>query len=63
MITGEAGADRRGLWIDDKDTGTRVRLGEVGMEMAMTLTEQGNIRAAREAMWKPHFGLWLSKTF
>jgi hypothetical protein len=63
VITGEAGADRRGLWINDKDTGTRVRLGEVGMEMAMTLAKQGNMRAAHEAMSKPHVGLWFSKEF
>lgn len=60
---GEAGRDRRGLWIDDADTGTRARLGEVGYEMAATLAGQGNIAAARQALARPHFGLWFSKTF
>jgi hypothetical protein len=62
-MTGEAGADRRGLWVDDRDTGTKIRLGEVGREMAYNLYGQGNRRAAEQAMRKPHFGLWFSKTF
>lgn len=62
-MTGGAGTDRRGLWVDDKDTGTRLRIGEVGWEMAYDLYEQGNRRAAEQALKKPHFGLWFSKTF
>lgn len=62
-MTGEAGVDRRGLWVDDKRTGTKIRLGEVSSNMAMTFAEAGNARLAREAMSKPHFGLWFSKTF
>jgi hypothetical protein len=49
--------------VDDKQTGTKIRLGEVGQEMAYTLYEQGNRRAAEQAMQRPHFGLWFSKTF
>ena len=60
---GEAGRDRRGLWVDDPGTGTRIRLGEVGREMAATLAEQGNTPAMRQVMKKPHYGLWFSKTF
>jgi hypothetical protein len=62
-MTGEAGADRRGLWIDDKDTGTRVRLGEVSMEMAMTLAEQGNLSAAKQAISKPRIGFFWQRRF
>ncbi len=40
-----------------------MRLGEVGGELAQTLAQQGNMRAAREAMSKPHVGFWFSKTF
>jgi hypothetical protein len=49
--------------VNDERTGTRIRLGEVGQEMAYTFAEQGNMRLAREALSKPHVGFWLSKTF
>lgn len=61
-MTGEAGADGRGLWIDDPDTGTSVRLGAVGPELAQSLAAR-NPAAAREALARPHFGLWFSKKF
>jgi hypothetical protein len=51
------------LWINDPATGTRVRLGEVGQELAYSLAEQGNMQLAREAWSKPHVGFWFSKTF
>ncbi len=57
------GIDRRGLWIDDKATGTKFRLGEVGGNLAQAFAEQGNIRLAEKAWSKPHFGFWLSKEF
>ncbi len=57
------GVDRRGLWIDDKATGTKFRLGEVGGNIAQSLAEQGNIRAAQEAWSKPYFGFFASKEF
>lgn len=63
MIAGEAGADYRGVWILDDDTGTHFRAGEVGYEMAMALTEQGNHSAAREAISRPHVGISITKTF
>lgn len=62
-MTGQAGKDRRGLWVDDRLTGTRIRLGEVGNELAYTFAEQGNTRLMKEALKKPHFGLWFSKSF
>ncbi len=62
-MTGKAGCDGRGLWVNDKRTGTKIRVGNVGQEMAYTFAEQGNMRLAREAMKKPHFGAWFSKTF
>ncbi len=40
-----------------------MRVGEVGMELAQMLTEQGNLSAAREALSKPHLGFTFSKTF
>ena len=49
--------------MNDERTGTQIRIGDVGINMAMTLAEQGNMRAAREAISKPHAGLWFSKTF
>ncbi len=52
------GVDRRGLWIDDKTTGTKFRLGEVASNLAMAAAEQGNTQLAREAMKKPHFGFF-----
>lgn len=61
-MTGEAGADHRGLWIDDADTGTRARLGMVGYELAEDLI-QHNRRTAHQALSNPHFGAWFSKTF
>lgn len=63
MVTGEAGFNKGGFWTDDKDTGTKIKIGNVGQELAYTLAEQGNMTAAREAMSKPHFGFWFSKTF
>ncbi len=57
------GIDRRGLWIDDKATGTKFRLGEVGSNLAQSLAEQGNMPAAREAWSKPHAGVWFEKKF
>ena len=62
-MSGEAGVNRRGLWIDDRETGTRFRLGEIGMDMAYHLTEIGNTRAARQVMSKPHAGFIFSKSF
>lgn len=62
-MTGHAGIDRRGVWVDDTITGTKFRIGEVSTNLAMTLTEHGNRRAAEEAMRRPHFGFWLSKEF
>jgi len=38
-------------------------VGHVGLEMAASLAEQGNHRAARQALSKPHFGFWISKEF
>jgi hypothetical protein len=49
--------------VNDPRTGTRIRLGEVGHELAQTLAEQGNLQAARQALSKPHVGVWFSKTF
>lgn len=60
---GEAGRDNRGFWVNDPYTGTRIRLGEVGLEMATTLAEQGNARASREALSRPRAGIWFEKTF
>ena len=57
------GVDRRGLWVDDQFTGTKIRLGEVSTNLAMTLAEQGNKQAVQEVMCKPYFGLWFSKEF
>ncbi len=62
-LTGKAGKDRRGLWVNDPETGTKIRIGDVGQEMACTFAEQGNMRLAREAMAKPHMGVWFSKSF
>lgn len=61
-MTGEAGADARGLWLDDPDTGTAMRLGEVGRELAASLAPH-NAAASRSALSRPHIGLWFSKTF
>lgn len=63
MKTGQAGADRRGLWVDDRLTGTKARLGLVGYDLAEALTLQGNRQAARQALAKPHFGFRFSKEF
>lgn len=63
MKTGEAGIDRRGLWVDDRHTGTKIRLGEVSANLAMTFAEAGQPRLVREALAKPHFGFYFSKTF
>ena len=62
-MTGEAGIDRRGLWIDDRDTGTKFRLGEVSSNLATTFAEAGNTHLTREALAKPHVGFFFSKTF
>ncbi len=61
-MTGEAGLDRRGLWVDDKDTGFSLRLGEVGGLLARDLAPH-NPSASRQALSQPHAGLWFSKTF
>ena len=58
-----AGVDRRGFWTNHPIFGTRIRVGEVSMEMAMALAEQGNMPAARQAAAKPRLGLWFSKEF
>lgn len=57
------GVDRRGLWIDDPDTGTKFRLGEVSVNLAMAMAEHGNVRAAREAMGRVHLGAFLERRF
>ena len=57
------GLDRRGVWVDDKRTGTKIRLGDVSMNMAHTLYEQGNRRAGEDCLRRPKFGLWFSKSF
>ncbi len=62
-MTGKAGCDGRGLWVNDKRTGTKIRVGNVGQEMAYTFAERGNMRLAREVLSKPHAGVWLSKEF
>lgn len=62
-MTGEAGVDYRGLWTRDDDTGTNIRVGSIGYELAEAFTTQGNYRAACEALRKPPFGAWFSKTF
>lgn len=54
--------DRRGLVLDDPDTGVSFRLGEVGMDLAQQL-HQVNPRAAREAMSRPHYGFTFSRSF
>ncbi len=63
MQFGEAGRDYRGFWINDPDTGTKVRLGNISPDMAQEFYRQGNTRAGREAMKAPVFGLWLSRDF
>lgn len=60
---GEAGRDYRGLWINDPDTGTKVRFGNISLEMAQEFYRQGNTRAGQEVMKKPTIGLWFSKEF
>lgn len=62
-MTGEAGLDRRGLWVDDKHTGTRIRVGEVSGNLAQTFAEQGNMQLARECLKGPRLGFVFSKTF
>lgn len=53
----------RGLWIDDPDTGTKFRLGNVSYEMAAEFARHGNRRAMTDVMRHPHFGFWVEKTF
>lgn len=60
---GETGVDHRGLWIDDPDTGTRARIGMVGLDMAYDLYARGEKRLAEEVVRKPRFGIFVSKTF
>jgi hypothetical protein len=62
-MTGKAGCDGRGLWVNDRRTGTKIRVGNVGQELAYTFAEQGNAQLAREALKKPHFGIWFSQSF
>lgn len=62
-MTGEAGVDRRGAWIADADTGTFVRLGEVGYDIAAAMADAGHARAAREALSRPRIGFTIRKEF
>jgi hypothetical protein len=62
-MTGKAGCDGRGLWVNDKRSGTKIRIGNIGQELAYTFAEQGNARLVREALSKPHVGFWFSKEF
>jgi hypothetical protein len=60
---GQAGADARGLWVNDPDAGTRIRLGDIGREMAYNAFATGNARMGRELLQGPVIGLWFSKSF
>ncbi len=62
-MRGEAGIDKRGAFICDADTGTRVRVGTVGYELAASFAEHGNRRLMEKALKEPLVGLWFSKTF
>ncbi len=62
-MTDEIGLDQRGAWVRDKDTGTSIRFGEIGYELAATILEHGNQRLADATLKKPVFGFWFSKSF
>ncbi len=62
-MTDEIGLDQRGAWVRDNDTGTSIRLGEIGYELASTILEHGNQRLADATLKKPVIGLWFSKSF
>ena len=69
---GEAGFDRRGLWIDDKEQGWSLRVGEVSSNIYLSAAEGYMDSGDREglARWNedmssvgPVFGLFFSKRF
>ncbi len=62
-LTGNAGIDRRGLWIDDAGAGFKFRLGEVGYDLAKMFTESWNTALSREALSKPYIGFTVQKSF
>ncbi|MCD8140832.1 MAG: hypothetical protein LUE17_13825 [Planctomycetaceae bacterium] len=61
-MTEESGLDRRGLWVEDLDAGFSLRLGAVGGNLAQDLAPH-NPDASRQALSRPHAGLWFSKVF
>lgn len=60
---GEAGIDRRGLWIDDPAAGARFRLGLVGLDLAGDFYSRGQRRLAEEALSKPRLGVFVERRF
>ncbi|MCD8352245.1 MAG: hypothetical protein LUC93_16705 [Planctomycetaceae bacterium] len=48
--------------MEDTNTGFSLRLGEVGGVIARDLAPH-NPAASRQALSRPHAGLWFSKTF
>lgn len=73
--TGQAGIDKRGFWVNDRQSGLRVRLGDVSAnlagEFARTAADrraasrdrQTAMREVRKLATRPRFGLWISREF
>ena len=61
---GEAGADARGLWLDDRQQGWNLRLGNVQGEMIRDAAERGDRRGIND-LWRsgPIWGLHFSRKF
>ena len=65
-MTGEAGLDKRGLWIDDKTAVNpwTLRVGDVSQEMMYGACETGNDDFFRDVKEQgPIFGFFFSKSF
>lgn len=54
--SGRAGVDKRGFWVNDPASGLRLRIGEVGINLAR---ETRDLRVLKT----PRFGFWFEKSF